>query len=298
MYDVAVPLILLVIMVSMGMELSLDDFRRVVEMPRATAVGLAGQMGLLPLSALAFAHWPGFEPSIAMGIVIVAACPGGATSNLFSYLARANVALSVTLTTLSSTLCFVTIPFWIGLGLRLFLDPQGGTSEGGLAPIDLPAGRMVVQLFVLTLLPVAIGMGIRARFPEASDRVRVPLRRAMTALMAVALAFILAREWASVARDLREASAAALVLVTGMLGASWALARACRLDDRDAFTVSIEVGLQNGALATTVVVALLGRPELVVFPGAYAVLSFGPVVAWTWAMRRRVLGNAPLPASG
>jgi len=288
MYEVAVPAILLAIMISMGMELSLADFRRVVEMPRATLIGLAGQMLLLPVAGLAFAHWPGFTPTIAMGIVIVTACPGGATSNLFSYLARANVALSVTLTSLSSTLCFVTIPFWIGLGLDLFLNEAGGEA----APIDLPVARMIVQLFVLTLLPVSVGMGIRARWPEFSERIRTRLRRAMTALMAGALVIIVGSEWETVVRDLRDASAGALLLVTGMLLVSYAGARASRLDDRDAFTISIEVGLQNGALATTVVVALLERPELVVFPGAYAVLSFIPVVAWTFVMRRRVVPEA------
>ena len=256
-------------MISMGMELSLDDFKRVVSMPRATLVGLVGQMILLPMVALGLAHWPGFAPGIAMGIVIVAACPGGATSNLFSYLARANVALSVTLTSLSSTLCFVTIPFWIDLGLRLFMDDAGAAE-----PIRLSLGRTIAQLFVLTLLPVAIGMGIRARWPEFSLRIRTRLRRAMTILMVAVIVVIVGSEWEAVVRDLRDASAAALLLVTGMLALSYAFARASRVGHRDAFTISIEVGLQNGALATTVVVALLGRPELVVFPGAYAMTGY------------------------
>ena len=108
--DVAVPLALVVMMVCMGMELVLADFRRVLEMPRATVVGLAGQMLLLPAAGLAFAHWPGFAPEVALGVVILTACPGGATSNIFSYLARAHIALSLTLTSLSSVLCFATIP--------------------------------------------------------------------------------------------------------------------------------------------------------------------------------------------
>jgi len=284
MVEVAVPPILLAMMIGMGMELSLDDFRRVLELPRAALVGLLGQMVLLPAAGLAFAHWPDFGPSIAMGIVIVTACPGGASSNLFSYLARANVALSITLTSISSALCFVTMPLWIELGLDLFLNHAGGDT----APIDLPVARMILQLFVLTLLPVAIGMGVRARWPDFSTRIRTRLRRAMTLLMAIALVAIVGNEWDAVVRDLRDASAGALVLVTGMLFASYALARAARLDETDAFTISIEVGLQNGALATTVVVALLGRPELVVFPGAYAVLSFLPVTVWTVLMRRRI----------
>ncbi len=289
-YEAAVPVILLVIMISMGMELSFADFRRITEMPRATVVGLGGQMIALPLIALAFAHWPGFSPTIAMGIVIVAACPGGAASNLFSYLARANVALSITLTSLSSTLCFVTIPFWVSVGQSRFLS-----GAGDAAPIDLPVAEMIVRLFVLTLMPVAIGMAIRARWPDFSARIRTRLRRAMTALMASALVIIVGSEWETVARDLSDASGAALLLVTGMLLTSYAAARASQLDDRDAFTISIEVGLQNGALATTVVVALLERPELVVFPGAYAVLSFVPVVLWTLAMRRRVIPAEAAP---
>ncbi len=282
-YDVAVPLILLVMMIAMGMELTLDDFRRVAVIPRPALVGLFGQMVLLPLAGLAFAHAPTFAPSVAMGVVIVTACPGGATSNLFSYLARGNVALSVTLTSLSSALCFLTIPFWIELGLDLFMDD--GTGEN--TPLDLPVARMVIQLFVLTLMPIAIGMGIRARWPEFSLRIRGRLRRAMTLLMAVALAAILGSEWETVMRDLRVAAAAALLLVTSMLFVSYGIARAARLEQRDAFTISIEVGLQNGALATTVVVTLLGRPDLLVFPGTYAVLSFVPVTLWTVLMRRR-----------
>lgn len=271
-------------MISMGMELALADFRRVVEMPRAAAVGLFGQMLLLPAVGIALAHWPSFSAEIALGIVIITACPGGATSNLFSYLARANIALSVTLTTLSSALCFVTIPLWIQLGVTLF----GADAQAGSVELRLPLGQTVGQLFVVTLLPVAIGMAIRARWPERSERLRRPLRRAMALLMVVAMLAIVSTEWSRIAPDLETSAVAALSLVTGMLALAYALARWSGLDVRDAFTISIEVGLQNGALATLIVVNLLGRPELIVFPGAYAVLCFLPVSAWTLAMRRRV----------
>jgi BASS family bile acid:Na+ symporter len=255
-------------------------------MPRATAVGLFGQMLLLPAVGLAFAHWPGFSSDVAIGVVIMTACPGGVTSNVFSYLARANIALSVTLTSLSSMLCFVTIPLWIHLGVELFA-PEAGV---GGAPIRLPLGRTVVQLFVVTLLPVAIGMGVRQRWPAFSGRVRAPLRRSMALLMVAAVTSIVVSEWESLVGNFETAAIAALVLVSGMLGLAYGLARAGRLAERDAFTISIEVGLQNGALATMIVVTLLQRPELLVFPGAYAVLSLIPVSAWVLAMRRRLGG--------
>lgn len=286
-YDLVVPVALLVIMICMGMELVLADFRRVLEMPRATAVGLVGQMLVLPAAGLAFAHWPGFPPEVAVGIVIMAACPGGVTSNVFSYLARANIALSVTLTTLSSMLCFATIPLWVHVGLALFDEGAGG------AGLRLPIGRTSVQLFAVTLLPVVIGMGIRHRWPAFSDRVRVPLRRSMVVLMVAAIGSILASEWEGVVGKLESSAIAALLLVSAMLGLAYGLSRASRLDERDAFTISIEVGLQNGALATMIVVTLLRRPDLLVFPGAYAVLSLVPVSIWVLAMRRSVSAARP-----
>jgi BASS family bile acid:Na+ symporter len=283
-YDLLVPVALLGIMICMGMELVLADFKRVLEMPRATLVGLFGQMVILPTAGVAFAHWPGFSPEVAVGVVIITACPGGVTSNVFSYLARANIALSVTLTSISSILCFVTIPLWINLGIDLFAADIGV----GPSALRLPVGRTIVQLFVVTLLPVAIGMGIRARWTDFSDRVRVPLRRSMVIVMGAAIVSIVATEWETLAGDLETSAGAALVLVTGMLGLAFALARASRLDERDAFTISIEVGLQNGALATMIVLSLLARPELVVFPGTYVVLSLFPVAAWALIMRRRI----------
>ena len=283
-YDLAVPLILLIMMISMGTELVVADFKRVLEMPRATLVGLTGQMLVLPLVGLAFAHWPGFSPAVAVGIVIITACPGGATSNIFSYLARANVALSVTLTSLSSVACFATIPFWIGLGLERF----GGALASGEAAVELPFTRTAIQLFLVTLLPVSIGMGVRARWPDFCARVRVPLRRSMASLMTVAIVIIVGSEWEEVARNLGASTVAAFVLVIVMLTLAHTAARALRIESRDAFTIAIEVGLQNGALASMIVLNLLHRPEFIVFPGAYAIFSLFPVAGFTWMRRRRL----------
>jgi BASS family bile acid:Na+ symporter len=110
----------------------------------------------------------------------------------------------------------------------------------------------------------------------------------MAILMAVSVVVIVGSEWKTVVEDLESSAIAAFILVSGMLVVAYALARSSRLSERDAFTISIEVGLQNGALATVIVVSLLGRPELIVFPGTYAVVSFLPVSAWTLAMRRWV----------
>lgn len=282
-YELIVPVLLLVIMICMGMELVADDFRRVRDEPRSPLVGLLGQLVLLPLVGLAFSSWPGFAPEVAIGIVILVACPGGTTSNIFSYVARANLALSITLTALSSMACFLTVPFWMYVALSWY-----GAEVGlGEAAVQLPVGRTIGQLFVVMLLPVIIGMSIRARWPEWANRVREPLRRGTTALMGAAVVLILGNEWSAILEHFETASTAALVLVSLTLALGYALARLGGLDERDAFTISIEVGLQNGALATMIVVTLLQRSDLIVFPGAYVVLSLMPVLLWTLVMRRR-----------
>lgn len=282
-YPFVVPVLLLVIMICMGMELVRDDFRRIRAQPRPVLVGLLGQLVLLPLAGLLFAQWSGFSAEIAIGIVIIAACPGGTTSNIFSYLARANLALSVSLTALSSMLCFVAIPVWLNLAISI----HGADLELGPTSVQLPFGATVAQLFVVTLLPVLIGMALRARWPQWSNRVRAPLRSFTAALMGGAIVLILGSEWENLVEHFESASLAALVLVTATLTMGYGIARAGRLDERDSFTISIEVGLQNGALATMIVVTVLERAELIVFPGTYVVLSLVPVSIWTLIMRRR-----------
>jgi len=157
----------------------------------------------------------------------------------------------------------------------------------GTSTPHLPLAGTATKLVFVTLLPVSIGMGIRARWPDWSERLRAPLRRGMAILMAVSVAIIVASEWQKVVKHLESSAVAALILVSGMLVVAYALARLGRVTERDAFTISIEVGLQNGALATMIIVSLLGRPELIVFPGTYAVVAFLPVSVWTLAMRRR-----------
>jgi len=275
--QITVPLLLIVIMASMGLELALADFRRVVTMPKPVLVGLTGQLIGLPILGLAFAEWSGFPPALAVGVVIITACPGGAPSNIFTYLAGANIALSVSLTALSSVLTPITIPLWVNAGLERF------QHDG--ADIRLPIAETFVQLVVLTLVPVGVGMLVRARRPELADRLRPGLRRIMAVLFLVAVALIVSLQWEVLVRDMTVAAPGALVLVILALGLAFFVATISGLERRDAFTISVEVGLQNGALGTMIAVNLLDRPDLVIFPGAYALLAFIPVGLWTISYR-------------
>jgi BASS family bile acid:Na+ symporter len=277
--QVLVPLVILMIMTSMGLELTLADFQRIARTPKPVSVGLAGQIVMLPLLGIGFATLTGVRSELALGIVILSACPGGAPSNIFSYLAGANLALSISLTALSSLISVFTIPFWINFGLARFEGPE--------AELHLPLLRTFAQLIATTVLPVAMGMGLRAKFPDGAARLRPHLKRAMTVLFVAATVLIVASQRETMLRDLPVAAPSAVLLVILAITGGFVLAKTFRLDRRDAFTVSIEVGLQNGALATMIAVNVLARPELVVFPGAYVLLAFIPVGLWTIAFRMR-----------
>jgi len=285
--QVLVPICLIIIMVAMGLELGTADFRRVASMPRAAAVGLVGQMLLLPALGFAFALAPGrvpglgvpLSPELAVGIAVIVACPGSAPSNIFTYMARANTALSITLTAVSSLLTVVTIPLWVNVSLSLFY------GEG--AEIRIPLGRTVAQLCTVTVVPVGLGMLIRARSPELAARVKSTLRRGVPWLFGFVLLLIVITQWENFARDISIAGPMAILLVSVALAAAFGMSKLAALEHRDAFTISIEVGLQNGALASLIIVNLLQRPELLVFPSVYALLAAGPVIAWTLWFRAR-----------
>ncbi len=275
--QITVPIALVIMMISMGTELKLADFRRIIELPKPILVGLTGQLLWLPILGIAFAKFSGLNRDLALGVVIITACPGGAPSNIFTYLGRGNVALSVSLTAISSVVTIVSIPFWIRIGSDILFGESSTT--------ELPVLRTMAQLLGVALIPVAIGMWIRSRNPEAAKRWRPRLRRAVAILMVVVTTLIVASLWEEVVRDFSVAVPSSLLLVVLAIASAFAIGMFSRLDRRDAFTISIEVGLQNGALATMIVVNLLERPELLIFPGAYAMLAFFPIGAWVGAWR-------------
>ena len=191
--QITVAVALILIMLSMGLELGIDDFRRILSIPRPVLVGLASQLLLLPCLGFAFARFSGLPPELAVGVVIITACPGGAPSNIFTYIAGANVALSVTLTAVSSMITIVTIPLWVNLGLGIFL--------GEYEELQLPALQTSARLLVITIIPVSIGMAVRARFGKQVEPWRPRIKRVMTVLFFFAATVIVRQQWDVLKRD-------------------------------------------------------------------------------------------------
>lgn len=237
--------ILLVLMFLLGIELDLRSFAGVLLRPKAVAAGLVGQLVLLPLIAFGVGLAFRLPPICFLGLMLVACCPGGSSSNVFTMLAKGDVPLSVTLTALSSLVTLVTLPLVMGAAAR-FVAMHADTV------VHLPVGKLIVQNIVLLFLPMALGAGFRRWRPQAAGRVqRVLGKAAFPALMFLAALFFI--QYAGTIRSyigLLGPATVALILLA--MGGGALLARLFRLDRAVRRTLVIEVGMQNAAQAIAV----------------------------------------------
>jgi BASS family bile acid:Na+ symporter len=294
LYGVVVPIGLALSMLGMGFTLAPRDFAAVIRTPRAIAIGLCGQLVLLPLAASLIARAVPLEPAIAAGLLILGSCPGGIISNSLVYLARADAALSVALTSISSLLAGLTMPVALALSYRFAL---GIDAE----QIGLPFSATAKQILLVTALPVVAGMVFRATKPQLVAKLEPLMRRLTMGLLAVITIGALALEHEFFARNLPLAGPVTLGLCLSMILIGWGLSRAAKLAPKQTFTVATEIGLQNGALGAFVALTILHDPKLIVVPSVYTIVMLLVGVGAIVLFRRTrgpeaisPLGSAPL----
>lgn len=261
---VVVPAGLMAIMFSLGLSLAGADFRRLAEHPRAVGVGLAGQFLMLPVLGWAIAFIFRLPPEMATGLFILAVCPSGVSSNAIVFAARANVALAVTLTALTSILTVVTIPIMISLALNYYFAE-------GTAP-TLPILDTILQLVKMTALPVSLGMLIRLWKPALAERLVVWLRPVSVIILVCVILFSVIISADLVMANLVTAGPAAWALNVCAMAAGLGIARLARLDRKDSLTIAIEVGVHNATMATFLTLSVLNSWELAITPTIYGVL--------------------------
>ncbi len=264
--DIILPLILAFMMAGMGLSLTIDDFKRVLIYPKAVAVGIAGQLILLPLIGFAAASVFPLSPEMAVGIMLLAACPGGVVSNVLSHLARGNTALSVTLTAISSTATLITIPLLVNFALSRFL----GADDS----VELPIGRSMMTLFLITLVPVALGMLVRARAPGFADRQERLVRILSGVFMALLVVGLMIAERDILADAFREAGPSSLALNVAAMLTGYLSARLFRLDEAQRTSITIEIGVQNSGLAIVIATTLLSMPAVAIPPAIYSLVMY------------------------
>ena len=272
--------ILTVLMFDLGLCLKLRDFARVVRAPKAVLLALFGQIVLLPLIALGIGLAFGLSPVFFLGLILIACCPGGSSSNIFSKLAGGDVALSVTLTALSSLITLVTVPLVMAWATR---------AAGAAVGITLPVGNLLKQNLLLMLLPVLIGIGVNHFRPKAAAAIdRVLSRAAFPALMVLITVFFL-QHYRTIFANMATLGVCVTLLIVLSAGSAAGLSRLFRLDGRQRRTTVIEVGMQNAAQAIAVATSpfIFNNPEMAIPAILYSLMMNVVLLIYVGVVRRR-----------
>lgn len=272
--QVLLPAVLASIMLGMGLGLQLADFKRVFIQPKAALLGLLLQALFLPLLALLIILLLPLSPVAAAGLFLLALCPGGATSNLFSFIVRGDVALSITLTAVSSLLSPFTLPLLFVSYLTF--------AQGSGADFVLPLAPAIKQLALVTLLPIACGMLLRSIFPLWAERVQPMLRRLATvAMILIILALLVSNP--QVHQAMFSVTVLAILLLSSLAIATGALLAAqAGFSAQVQRTLRLEVGIQNAGAAMLVALSIMQQPALATVPLLYGIVMNLPVFGFVY----------------
>ncbi|HEX6228219.1 MAG TPA: hypothetical protein VFZ41_02020 [Solirubrobacterales bacterium] len=281
------PAAIAVIMWSLGLTLTREDFRRVLVAPRGVAIGMLNMALLAPLLALAMAELFALPPELAVGLVLLGASPGGMMANMLTHLSRGDTALSVTMTAISSVGALVTVPLYIELSSSYF-----GASGIG----DVSMFGVVARVFAITIVPVAIGMEMRRRSPARVEAVHPRVQRIALTLFALVVLGAIASEHDTVAENVADVAGAALALNVAAMIFSFTISKLARLDDRQATAIALELGIHNSALAVAVGATLAADAAIPAAVYASFMLFTGGAFAWVMSRRNSASEQAELRA--
>ena len=269
--NVLLPVALGVIMLGLGLSLTIADFRRILDYPRAVFVGLLCQVVLLPAACFALARAFALPPELAVGLMLLAASPGGATANLFSHLARGDVALNITLTAVNSLLSIVTLPLIVELSLQAFL------SQEQRVPLQVDKA---IQVLVIILLPAAIGMAVRSRKRALADRLERPVRGLSAGFLVLVILATVLKERANLVDYFQQVGVAALTFNLISLGVGYLVPRLLAVPRRQAIAVGMEIGIHNGTLAIAVATTVLASTAMAIPAAIYSLIMFFTAAAF------------------
>jgi len=264
---VLLPVSLAIIMLGMGMTLILADFTRIVKYPKAILIGLVNQLILLPVIGFLLAIFFDLDPIIAVGLMILASCPGGPTSNLITQVCKGNIALSVTLTAIASILSIFTIPFILSFALEYFQN----SSESN---IKMPIFDTILQIMVITVIPISLGMVIRANKTSFAKKMELPMRKASTIIFILVFIAVLAANSTKLIDGMIESGFVTLCLNLATMSLGYFSAKIFKLDFKNAISITIESGIQNGTLALVIATSILNNVEMGIPIGTYAIWMF------------------------
>ncbi|HEY0742850.1 MAG TPA: bile acid:sodium symporter family protein [Chryseosolibacter sp.] len=263
--ELFLPIALGIIMLGLGLSLTLDDFKRVAKYPKAMTVALVCQMVLLPALCFFLVRFSGLDPALGVGLMLLSASPGGATANLYSHLSNGDVALNISLTAINSVLTLFTLPLIVNFSLDYFMD------SGQYVPMQF---SKVLEVFGIVLIPVAIGMIIKSKFPGFAARMEKPVKIASALILIIIIVSVTIREKQLLADYFTILGLPVLLFNAGSLAVGYFIPRMLNIEKRQAIAIGMEIGIHNGTLAIYIALSVLANSSMSVPPAIYSLLMF------------------------
>ncbi|SDG15517.1 bile acid:sodium symporter family protein [Pelagibacterium luteolum] len=280
--SVGLPLALCIIMLGLGLSLRLEDFFRVLARPFPVVVGLTCQMVLLPTICFLLVSVSNLPPAICVGMMLLAASPGGTSAALYTHLARGDVALSISLTALTSLFSIVTLPIIINISLLAFY------GEDASIRLEL---HQVLQIFAIAVVPTLIGVYLHKRYPALTARLDKPVKQLATFFLAAVVIIALVGQWELLAIWGPTVGVLALAFSMISMGVGYFVPRLFKIERRQAIALSMSIGLHNAALVIALAMSehMLNDPEMAIPPAAYGVIAYiaGAIVLWGYNRQRQ-----------
>jgi len=261
-----IGIVLIIIMLGMGLSLVPSNFKDVLKQPKAVLIGLTNQLLFLPIIGFCIASNFPMQPEIAVGLMILAACPGGAISNLICFLAKADLALSVSLTAVSSLISVFTIPLIINFSVDYFIKEDQS--------IQLSLLETIIQIAVVIIIPITIGMIIRHFKPDFAKKADKSIRIFSSVILSILIIGVLIKERGNVVSYVQQSGIPTIILNISTVLLGFFTAKLFGLNKSQSLTVAIESGIQNSALAITIAVVLLQKTTFAVAPSIYTLVMY------------------------
>jgi BASS family bile acid:Na+ symporter len=259
------PAALGIIMLGLGLSLSIEDFKRVVQYPKAMMVGLICQMILLPLLCFGLVIVFGLPPELSVGLMLLSASPGGPTANLYSHLAKGDVALNISLTAVNSLLTLFTLPFIVNFSIHYFME----SSQA----IPMQFGK-IIEVFMIVLIPVSIGMLIHAKNKSISEKLEKPVKILSAIFLVLIIAGAILKEKSNVITYFQVVGFAALAFNVLSMVIGYFLPILMNIQRKQAISIGMEIGIHNGTLAIYIALSVLNNSAMSIPPAIYSLIMF------------------------
>ena len=259
------PVALGIIMLGLGLTLAVSDFTRIVKYPKAVAIALLCQMILLPVICYFIATVFELPPALAVGLMLLAASPGGATANLYSHLSNGDVALNITLTAINSFLTLFTLPLIVNFSLAHFM-----TSDQYI-PMQF---AKVVEVFAIVLVPVMIGMLIKNRMPTFAEKMEKPVKILSATFLVLIIVSVTVREWQTMTTYFGTLGWPVLLFNLLSMAIGYYIPLLFRVERKQAIAIGMEIGIHNGTLAIFIALNVINNSAMSVPPALYSLLMF------------------------